>query len=122
MATTPQPSSTTSLADLLTAVKNLVQALNGATTAFNNVNGVSTTENITTPTLIKGSPGRVATISVIVAGTTPGMLYDSATLNVTSAPLVVVPNIVGAFFVNLPTDTGLVVVPGNGQTLMVSWS
>jgi len=117
--TTPQPGA--SLSDLLTAVKNLVIALNGATQAFNNVNGTSTLEGITTPTVIKTSPGRVAAVSILIAGSTPGMMYDSASL-AENAPLVVIPNLQGLFVVNLATNSGLLVVPGTGQSVTVAWS
>lgn len=112
----------TSLSDLLTALKNVVTALNGYTLAFRQVNGISTTEAITAQTVIKQSTGRVASVSVIVAGSAPGHLYDASQPNIVIAPLYVIPNTVGVFVVNLPTDTGLVVVPGTGQTVTVSWS
>lgn len=112
----------TSLSDLLTALKNVVTALNGYTLAFRQVNGISTTEAITAQTVIKQSAGRVASVSIIVAGSAPGHLYDASQPNSIIAPLYVIPNTVGVFVVNLPTDTGLVVVPGTGQTVTVSWS
>ena len=114
-----------SLSDLLTAVKNLVLALNGAAQAFKNVNGVSTKEGITTPTVVKTSPGRVASVSIIVAGSSSGMIYDSASL-VQSSPLWPIPEAAKTsgepYEVNLPTDSGILVVPGSGQSVTVNWS
>jgi hypothetical protein len=119
-------SGTASLADILTAIKNLVVALNNAAQSFNNVNGVSTKEAITAPTVVKTSPGRVASVSIVVAGSTTGMLYDSANLNTMRAPLWVIPEAPKTsgepYVVNLPTDSGLLVVPGTGQSVTVSWS
>src|SRR5579872_7013226 len=95
-----------SLTDLLTAVKNLVVAVNGLTQAYNNVNGVSTAEGYTTPVVIKASPGRICSVSVLVAGTTPGMIYDSAS-PIQTMPLFEIPNQKGVFFVNFPADSGI---------------
>jgi hypothetical protein len=127
MATTPNshPLPGASLSDLLTAVKNLVIALNGATQAFRAVNGVSTTEAITTPTVVKPAPGRVASVSIITAGSTTGLIYDSASIAETM-PLWVIPETAKStgepYVVNLPADSGILVVPGTGQSVTVSWS
>jgi hypothetical protein len=121
---TPQPGA--SLSDLLTAVKNLVIALNGATQAFNQVNGVSTAEAIKVPTVVKGTAGRVASVSIITAGSATGMIYDSSSLQVTSAPLWVIPEAAKTdgepYVVNLACDSGIVVSPGTGQSVSVCWS
>lgn len=120
---TPQPGA--SLSDLLTAVKNLVIALNGATQAFKNVSGVSTTEAITSPTVVKASPGRVASVSIITAGSATGMIYDSAS-QTQSGKLWVIPESAASngepYVVNMPTDSGILVVPGTGQSVTISWS
>lgn len=120
----PQPGA--SLSDILTSIKNLVIALNGATQAFNNVNGVSTTEAISTTTVVKTTPGRVASVSIITAGSTTGTIYDSSSKQVTTAPLWVIPEAAKStgepYVVNLPTDVGILVVPGSGQVLTLSWS
>lgn len=129
MAATPQPPHPpqpgASLSDLLTAVKNLVIALNGATQAFNQVNGLSTTEGITTATVVKANAGRMVSVSVIVAGSTTGMIYDSANTNEKNA-IWVIPATAASneepYAVGMPCDVGILVVPGTGQTLAVSWS
>jgi hypothetical protein len=121
--TSPQPGA--SLSDLLTAVKNLVIALNGATQAFKEVNGLSTLEGITAATVVKTSAGRVASVSVTTAGSGTGMIYDSPNTTQTM-PLWVIPEATASngepYVVNLPCDSGILVVPGTGQTLAVSWS
>lgn len=129
MATTQQPATPqpgASLSDILTAIKNLVVALNGATQAYKQVNGLSTTEAIKVATVVKTSAGRVASVSIITAGSTSGMIYDSASTQVTSAPLWVIPEVANAngepYVVNLPTDSGILVVPGTGQSITISWS
>jgi hypothetical protein len=118
----PTPPAGASLSDLLTTAKNLVTALNNLTQTYRSVNGITTLEAITVPTVVKTSSGRVAQASVIVAGSTPGTIYDSTQTTVTTAPLCTIPNTVGIFVVNLPADSGIVVVPGNGQSVTVSWS
>lgn len=114
-----------SMSDILTAIKNLVVALNAAAQSFNNVNGVSTKEGITVPTVVKASPGRVASVSIIIAGSSTGMIYDSPNLQQLS-PLWVIPEAAKAdgepFVVNLSTDSGLLVVPGAGQSVTVNWA
>ena len=120
---TPQPGA--SLSDLLTAVKNLVIALNGATQSFKDVNGVSTAEGITAATVVKTTPGRIARVSIITAGSTTGMIYDSASI-AQVMPLWVIPMAASAtgepYVVNLATDSGILVVPGTGQSVTVCWS
>lgn len=120
---TQQPGA--SLSDLLTAVKNLVVALNGATQAFKDVNGASTTEGIKAATVVKTTPGRVASVSIIVSGSTTGMIYDSASI-AQNMPLWVIPATAATngepYVVNMPTDSGILVVPGSGMSVSVSWS
>ena len=116
------PQAGASLADILTAIKNLVTAFNGLTTAYLQVNGQSTLEAITAATVVKTTPGRLASISVTTLGSTTGMAYDSNQASNTSSPLFVIPAAAGLYVVNLPTDTGLLIVPGTGQKLAVSWS
>lgn len=88
--------------------------------------GTATTLNITAVTIIKSSPGRVFTVSVLVAGSAAGAVYDSNSLTGNSAAnqIGVIPNTAAApiNFNAMPTATGIVVAPGTGQTLAVSWS
>lgn len=120
------PQSGSSLSDLLTALKNLVTALNTASDVYLQVNGKSTLENISVPTIVKTTSGRVASVSIIAAGSGTGMLYDANTLTNTTAPLWIIPDSLPTngqpYVVNLPTNIGLVVSPGSGQTVTVNWS
>jgi hypothetical protein len=123
MAANPQaPLSGASLSDILTAAKNLVIAVNNLAQTYLAVNGRSCTENIKAPTVIKSSPGRVASVSVTTAGSTTGMLYDATQIGVITAPLYVIPAAVGLYVVNLPTNVGLVAITGTGMTMTVNWS
>lgn len=111
-----------SLTDILTATKNIVTALNNASQTYSAVNGTICRLDLTASTLVKTGEGRVAYISVTVAGTTVGKAYDSITTGTTSNALCAIPNTIGVFQVNLPFVTGLVVTPGTGQTVTVSYS
>jgi hypothetical protein len=114
--------SQTSLSDILTAAKNLVQAVNGLQQTYLDVQGAQTIENISTTTLLKNSDGRVARVSVITAGVAVGHIYDGNSLNATTKPLFVIPNTVGVYDVLMPVSYGIVVVPSISQVVAVSFS
>lgn len=79
--------------------------------------------NFTAPTIIKTTPGVLVTISVLVAGSAAGTAYDNNNASVTSAESIcAIPNTVGLIFPNWPCEVGIVIVPGTGQTLSVSYS
>lgn len=111
-----------SLSDLLTTAQNIVVAINALAQNYLNVQGVLNFAGLTAPTVVKATGGRIARVSVIVAGSAPGMIYDGATVAATTKPLDVIPNTVGVYEVNLPTSFGLLVVPGSGQTVSGSYS
>jgi hypothetical protein len=113
-----------SLSDILTSVKNIVTALATEAANYLNVNGQVCTSGLIAPTIVKASAGRIASVSVIVAGAATGLIYDATSLTDTTKPLYVIPMAVGTapYVVNLPASFGIVVVPGSGQTVTVSWS
>lgn len=87
-------------------------------------NGTSSRLNITAATVIKPVAGRVARVSVLVAGSAPGSVNDCITTGAaaTANEVFVIPNTTGVYSVDMPTATGITVVPGTGQTLAVSYS
>ena len=113
-----------SLADILTASKNIVTAINNAAQAYLNVNGIQTQIGIVvgTPALVKSGSGRIAYVSVTATSTTAGHIYDATDAAATTNELCQIPTIVGVFQINLPYVNGLVVAPGTGQTVTVSYS
>lgn len=111
-----------SLDDILTAAKNVVTAVNGAAQTYLNVQGAQNSGNLTTATLVQSGAGRVATVSVTVAGSAVGKIYDANSATSTTNPVYVIPNTVGVVFVNMPVGIGLVVAPGTGQSVTVSYS
>ena len=111
-----------SLSDILTAAQNIVTAINGAAKTYLTVNGTANVAGMTSATVVKSSAGRVCSISVIVAGSAVGKVYDATTATATTNPIYVVPQTVGVFIVNIPTQYGIVVAPGSGQTVTASYS
>lgn len=80
--------------------------------------------NITTATVIKASPGMTYTVSVIVAGTTPGTLNDCTTTAAAAVgnQIAVIPNTAGAMTSRaVKHSVGIVLVPGTGQTLAIQY-
>lgn len=124
--TTLSQNGNVSLSDILTALKNLVLAVNANTALVASINGISTKEGITAATVLKTSAGRVAAVSIIVAGSTSGMIYDAMQTTITTSPLWVIPAAAASngepYVVNMATDSGILVVPGTGQTVTVNWS
>ena len=83
--------------------------------------------DITAATVVKASPGRVGTCSVIVGGTGAGSINDcltTAQVNVTNQ-IAVIPALatsqIGVFKVDMNGLTGIVVAPGTGQTVAISY-
>ena len=111
---------------LLTALQNVVTALNTASTAFLNVNGQTNAANISVPTVVKSTAGRIVRVSIIVAGSATGFIYDGASLTARTKPLWIIPEAAQPngepYEVNFATSFGLLVVPGTGQTVTVGYS
>ena len=88
-----------------------------------NNGSISTALNITAATVVKATPGRCVCISVLVAGSA-GAAYDSASTAGTSAAnkFFTIPAAVGVSWIDWPCSTGIVVQPGSGQTVAVSFA
>jgi hypothetical protein len=110
--------------DILTAIKNIVTALNNAAQTYLDINGLTVLTHITAPTVLKTSAGRVVNVSVTTAGSATGFIYDSKQLGITTNPLYVIPDTVATepYQVNMPAKNGILVVPGTGQAVSVSYS
>src|ERR1700681_4742851 len=79
--------------------------------------------NISAPTVLKTGPGTVISFVVQVAGSAPGSINDVATDAPTAAnQIAVIPSqVADAVPPNWPCAHGILVVPGAGQTVAVSW-
>ncbi len=115
-----------SLSDILTAIQNGVKAVGAVATnqSYLDVQGVKTV-TLTSTTLVKTGPGRLVNVSIIV-GAAAGVAYDtnSVTSIATGNRIFIIPTSAtnGIINVNLPFSNGLVVNPGAGQTIAVSYS
>ena len=120
-----------SISDILSVGKNIVTAISQLATTFLNVSGTQIVKNITTSTLIKTGPGRIGSVVVVVSGTTDGAIHDAINLAAVSAATKIWNINLAATgsnntsipaAINLPFADGLVVVPGTGMTVLVSYS
>src|ERR1700744_2713210 len=109
-----------SLPDILTAEQNIAKAINGLGQTYLSVQGQANLAGLTAATLVESGPGRVCEISVLVAGSAVGAVYDTTNVSAPTRKLYVIPETVGVFVVNLPTQYGIVVFPGTGQTVTIS--
>ena len=111
-----------SLSDILTATKNVVTSVNQIGQTYLKVNGTTRSQTITATTLVTISQGRLASVSVVVAGSAPCIIYDSNNAASLTSGLAAVTNAIGVTVINMPYNNGLVVVPGSGMTVVVSYS
>ena len=68
--------------------------------------------------------GYIVKLSVIVPGTSSGIIYDQVSTSAgTSAEyLAAIPNTIGVFELHLRYSLGIIVAPGYGQTVLISYS
>jgi hypothetical protein len=111
-----------SLSDILSAIKNLVTGVGTLAQNYLNVQGIANSGPLTAATVVKPSPGRVALVSVTTAGSATGTIYDSATLANTTRPMYIIPEAAGVTEFKWPFNYGILVVPGTGMTVAVSYS
>lgn len=111
-----------SLTDILTTAKNIVTAINNATTTAQQIAGTQTKASISTTTVVSTSAGRFVTLSIVTGGTTTGTVYDANTTTDTSRALYTIPTTIGRVIMNVPVVNGIVVVPGTGQVVTVTYS
>ena len=106
------------LNDILTAIQNLVRATGAQTVA------VSTSTTVTSETLVVSGKGTLVNYSVVVAGSGAGAIYNAnaiAGANAANA-LTQVPATAGVAPCNLAFGLGLVVSPGTGQSINVTYA
>ena len=112
-----------SLDDILTAQKNGVVALNNIQQALASEVATVTTAVATASTFVLAGKGRLLRFSVLVAGTTVGFVYNSATPTggAASNALVACPNTIGIYEAGVVFDSGLVIAPGTGQSVSITY-
>lgn len=109
------------VSDILSTAQNIAQAINGVASSYIAVQGSKNTAGIAAATLVNSGKGRVASVSVLVAGAV-GAIYDANLATATTNQIYVIPATVGVFVVNFPLSFGLVVAPGAAQVVSVSYS
>lgn len=86
--------------------------------------------NITAATVISTVPkdfsagqARLVRVQVLVAGSAGGAAYDGASTSGNSAAnqIGAWPNTVGSYLIDMPALNGIVIAPGAGQTVAVSY-
>lgn len=115
---------TASLADILTTQKNGVVAVNGIAQATARSLGTLTSATITAATVIYVGKGYLVNFSVVVAGTTAGTISNTGAVSTVAAAnaLCAIPATVGVIKLGQVFSTGLVVTPGTGQSVNVTYS
>lgn len=80
--------------------------------------------NITANTVVKPTAGFVVRISVSVAGSAAGTLHNASTVSaaVTANVIAAIPDTVGTYAIEFPASSGIVVKPGSGQTIAISYN
>lgn len=111
-----------SLDDILTTQRNGVINLANLAETWLQINGKQNASALTSATLVKTGAGRIASVSVVVGGSATGAIYDAGSASATSGILYTIPTTVGVYVLNFPFVNGLVVAPGTGQTIAVSYS
>jgi len=113
-----------SLDDLLSAQKNGVIAINNVAQSTLRGLGTQTSATITSTTVIYPNAGYLVNFSVTIAGSAVGTIYNASTVANAAVgnALCVIPNSVGITKVGQVFNTGLVVAPGTGQSINVTYS
>lgn len=115
----------TSLNDILTTAQNIATAIYNMATTWSKVAGAATSSTVDATTLVVSGTGRLVSVSIIDAGSAAGLIYNSANALslLDSARLMVIPTgTEGVFSAGLLYNLGLVIVPGAGQILNVTYS
>lgn len=89
------------------------------------IGSISTTANIGTAVVIKPSAGTIFAVTLIVAGSTAGAIYDCASIPAAGQGNVIctIPTSGGPLFLlNWPCQNGIVIIPGTGQVVAAKWA
>jgi hypothetical protein len=115
---------TASLADLLTAQKNGVVAINNVAQTNQKSLGTQTSITVTSSTSVIVGSGYLVNFSVVVAGSSAGTIYNASATSATAASnaLCAIPDVVGIYKAGQAYSAGLVVVPGTGQSVNITYS
>lgn len=114
------------LDDLLTTQKNGVIAINNLNQTYAYLGGKTTSATLTASTLVFSGPGRLVSYSITVKGSAAGTIYNSPTTGGVSASNALIVTTatqeVGVYQVGVHFSNGLVVSPGTGQSINITYS
>ena len=112
-----------SLDDILTAQKNGVVAINGVAQANLRNEGNATSDTVTANTLVISGRGYLCRYSIVGAGSASGLIHNANSIANASASnaLCATINTVGVYDVVAVFTTGLVIKPGSGQSINVTY-
>lgn len=112
------------LDDILTTQKNGVIGINNLSKTLDYLYGEQTSATVTGATLVVAGAGRLVSFSVVVAGTASGLINNAATTGLAAAAnaLCATPTTIGVYQVGSKFTNGLVVAPGTGQSINVTYS
>lgn len=87
------------------------------------LNIAAATVVVTVPSDFALGQCRLARVAVLVAGSAAGAAYDgvSTSGNTAANQVAAWPNTVGSYVVDMPCLKGIVIIPGAGQTVAVSY-
>lgn len=113
-----------SLDDILTTQKNGVVAINNYSNTLLRGQGTTTSTTVSATTLVVSGRGYVVSCSVAVAGSSNGALYNSSSATGVAAEnkLCVIDKAEGIYPIGMVFTNGLVIEPGTGQSLNVTYS
>lgn len=113
-----------SLDDIVTVQKNGVIAINNLSTSIGREQGTVTSTTVTGNTVVVTGRGYLASFSVTVAGTANGTINNAQTVALATAAnvLCATPQTVGVYRAGLVFTDGLVIQPGAGQSINVTYS
>jgi len=113
-----------SLDDILTTQKNGVVAINGYIAALLRSQGTFTSTTVTADTLVVTGRGYLVSFTVVVAGSAAGSIYNASSTSspLASQKLCVVGTTAGIYPAGLVFTNGLVISPGTGQSINVTYS
>jgi hypothetical protein len=110
--------------DLLSALKNVVVALNNANQFYKQGYAQVSSLGLNASSLVNTGSGRLYSINVTTAGTTAGSIYDTNSVSGAGSTnlIATIPATLGVINLNWPYTKGLVYVPGSGQVASISYT
>jgi hypothetical protein len=111
-------------ADFLTGLQNAVQAINTLAQTWSSIQGVASSPAYASDTVITIKQGRVAYVSIIAGGSAAGYIHNCQTVAAAadSNKLMLLPQTTGIYAAACNFNNGLVIKPGAGQLVSVTYS